>query len=173
MKPWTPFQRATLPPRPHVHPILKPDTEVYLNSRYQVNVRRFETPGFGCGRMVELSIKTLEKDARHDWRDFQAIKNALVGPECEAVELYPAESRLVDTANQFFVFAIPEPGVRFPFGFPGRLVAGPDAQPEVGAVQRPFEPHVLPPDLVAKERELRETYDRLTWRERLEKDRTS
>jgi hypothetical protein len=36
----------------------------------------------------------------HDWRDLQRIKNQLVGPECEAVELYPAESRKVDTANQ-------------------------------------------------------------------------
>ena len=30
--------------------------------------------------------------ARHDWRDFQAIKNQLAGPECEAFELVPRGS---------------------------------------------------------------------------------
>jgi hypothetical protein len=52
----------------------------------------------------------------------QAIKNGIVGEECEAVELYPAESRLVDTANQYHLWALPSDLMRFPFGFRERSV---------------------------------------------------
>jgi hypothetical protein len=51
----------------------------------------------------------------------QRIKNELSGTATEAVELYPAESRLADTANQYHLWCV-EPGVHFPFGFnDGRL----------------------------------------------------
>jgi hypothetical protein len=70
---------------------------------------------------VMISIKPRDGGARHDWREFQWIKNELVGPEREAVELYPAESRLVDTANQFFLLVAP-PGVHWPLGFLERSV---------------------------------------------------
>lgn len=46
--------------------------------------------------------------------DAQRIKNELLGDEYEACELYPAESRLVDGANQFHLWAI---NGQFPFGF--------------------------------------------------------
>ena len=39
----------------------------------------------------------------------------------EAVELYPAESRLVDNANQWHLWCVT--GFRFPFGFAERLVS--------------------------------------------------
>lgn len=51
-----------------------------------------------------------------DWRHFQWIKNQLVGEECEGVELYPAESRLVDTSNKFHLFVCTDPEHRLPFG---------------------------------------------------------
>jgi hypothetical protein len=51
----------------------------------------------------------------------------------EAVELYPAESRRVDSANQYHVWAFP--GQRLPFGFAERLVA----EDIPGVTQRPFE----------------------------------
>jgi hypothetical protein len=43
----------------------------------------------------------LDGQAIHDWRELQRIKNEIVGDEIEAVELYPAESRLLDTANWY------------------------------------------------------------------------
>jgi len=51
--------------------------------------------------MLHLSIKRLDKHPVRDWRHFQRIKNELIGEENEAVELYPAQSRLVDTTNQY------------------------------------------------------------------------
>lgn len=88
--------------------------------------------------VVQLSISRVDRTAARDWRDFQRIKNQLVGPDCEAIELYPAESRLVDTANQFHLWCVAEPLFRFPFGYTSRLVTGESGG---GAVQRPLEEH--------------------------------
>ena len=88
--------------------------ETYTNSRYQVFVHRYEDKE--RGRLVHLSIKSLERVPIRDWRDLQRIKNELCGTTCEAVELFPAESRLVDMANQYHLW-VPEPGYTFPFGF--------------------------------------------------------
>ena len=103
------------------------------NSRYRVVKRNCGTGG--CGTLWHLSIRTLENSARHDWRDFQRIKNELVGEEAEGVELYPAESRLVDSANQFHLWVFDGEGFRFPIGFTERLVSD---TPIEGGAQRPF-----------------------------------
>lgn len=113
--------------------------EVWMNNIYQVNVRRcldeIENPT-GLP-IVHLSIKTIDKRPVRDWRDFQRIKNQLVGPECEGIELYPAESRLVDTANSYHLWVIAEPAYRLPFGWhAGRRV---DGRSGGGAVQRPLD----------------------------------
>lgn len=108
--------------------------EIFKNDVYQVSVRLRDFPDFGP--MVHLSIKRIDKQPCHDWRDFQAIKNQLCGPECEGVEIYPAESRLADTANQYHLWVIPAPGVKFPFGFNSERLVNEDSI--AGAVNRPF-----------------------------------
>lgn len=139
--PWTPFRPATIPGFP--------ETESYLNSRYQVNVSR-QRAGTD-EELVELSIKTLDRAAHHDWRDFQRIKNEIVGPEAEGVELYPAESRLVDTANQYWLYCFPR--MKLQFGMTGRIVS--EASLKVDGFnpsrQRPFESK--PADLGARDDE--------------------
>ena len=86
--------------------------EQWTSDVYFVTVRRWKKdPVFGSsGGMVQLGIASLDGTARHDWRGFQAIKNQLAGPECEAFELYPAESRLLDPSNYFTIWAFP--GIR-------------------------------------------------------------
>ena len=67
----------------------------------------------------------MDQSAHHDWRDFQRIKNDIVGPEYEAVELYPAESRLLDPSNRFYLWCFPKGALCF--GLPGgRCVCGPN-----------------------------------------------
>ncbi len=88
------------------------NTRVYANSRYQVVVR-------ANGSTVYLSIKRLDQLPIRNWRDLQRIKNELVGPECEGFEIFPAESRLVDTANQYHLWVFTDPEIRLPFGFDG------------------------------------------------------
>jgi hypothetical protein len=97
--------------------------ELWMNDTFTVSVFHDSySPGKGWPKLVHLSIRRNDREAVHDWRLLQEVKNMLVGPECEAVELYPAESRLVDTANQYHLFAIEEPFVRFPFGMTKRVV---------------------------------------------------
>jgi hypothetical protein len=88
---------------------------MYANETYRVQVRT--VPPF-----VHLDITRCDGRPCTNWRDFQQIKNELVGPEFEGVELFPAESRLVDTANQYHMWVRPQTGYRFPFGYQNRLV---------------------------------------------------
>lgn len=93
--------------------------QIFINNRYQVHVRPM-----GDGGMYHLSIRRMDRQPIHDWRDLQEIKNQLLGPECEAVEIYPAESRKVDSANQYHLWGVKDPTYRFPFGFDaGRMVS--------------------------------------------------
>jgi hypothetical protein len=115
--------------------------EIWLNNIYQVFLRRLNDPPAGWPPLVHLSVKRVDKEPIHDWRDLQRIKNELVGPECEGVELYPAESRLVDSANQYHLWVIAVPGTTFPFGFRDRLVSQGGGR---GSKQRDFDE--APPD---------------------------
>lgn len=87
-----------------------------------------------------LSIRRNDRKAIRDWRHMQQIKNALAGPEREGVEIYPAESRLHDTSNQYHLFVLPE-GEQLPFGYVGRSVVTAAENDSLGmaSVQRPFD----------------------------------
>lgn len=84
--------------------------EHWRNDIYHVVVRRGD-------HIIHLSIKRHDREPVVDWRDKQAIKNQLCGPECEGVEMFPAESRVIDTSNQFHLWVFKDPKVRLPFGF--------------------------------------------------------
>ena len=78
--------------------------ETYSNDLYVVQIDRNCNHGFGESSlpegMFELTIRRHDREHGLDWRHVQQIKNQLVGDECEMVELYPAESRLRDSANR-------------------------------------------------------------------------
>jgi len=85
--------------------------ETWYNDLYYVSLRRRPDHVFGSKEgMIQLGIASHDGTARHDWRHFQEIKNALAGPECEAFELYPAESRLLDPSNYYTLWCFP--GIR-------------------------------------------------------------
>ena len=80
-----------------------------------------------------LQICRADGGSVFDWRDMQAIKSALLGPEWEAVEIFPAESRLKDPSNARYLWACSK---QLPFGLPGgRIVFNAS---EAIAPQRPF-----------------------------------
>ena len=138
---WTPFEEASVPDR--MMDIVGRDSKVFRNSRYTVWIRESPLPEMGAV-VLHLSIKRNDRRVIHDWRDLQRIKNELVGPEREAVEIYPAESRLVDGANQYHLWVLPE-GFAFPFGFfEGRRVSEGSTE---GSVQRPFDDDNRPDDV--------------------------
>jgi hypothetical protein len=68
-------------------------------------------------RINQYSENQSDKVLR-DWREFQEIKNDFAGPESEAMEIYPAESELVDTVNVYHLWCMPE-GFGIPFGWHG------------------------------------------------------
>lgn len=140
-----------------------PLEEIWVNDIYQVNVRR-KVP---CGLtdengqpvlLTHLSIKNKDRSAKMDWRNFQYIKNQLVGEENEGCEIYPAESRLVDGANQFHIWVFENKEMRFPFGFNERIVS---EKSFVGETQRPFPYNRKPSDLKECEEKLTVMFDKL------------
>lgn len=141
---WTPFQSATFPNGTE-QALVENDPAyvgVFLNNLYQVTMR--EVKGTDFGDVLWLCIVRRDRTHTHDWRHLQRIKNELVGPEHEAMELYPAESRLVDTNNQFHLWVF-EKGKVIPLGYKDRDVC---TEVEGKHKQRPFSPE--PPDLNAK-----------------------
>jgi len=148
--PWTPFKEATRPTDP-VN-ALDPSHVILINSRYQVTVYlRAPLPGADTpfGEIAHLSFKTHDKQPYHDWRDIQRIKNEICGPEHDAVEIYPAESKLVDTSNQYHLFVFKD--YKLPFGFQERLVGDGDWTGPSGGTskQRPFAPGTRPADCLS------------------------
>lgn len=96
--------------------------EVWKNDIYLVSVVKDE--GKWEGRtVVQISIKRHDAQPVTDWPEKQAIKNQLVGEECEGVELYPAESRLHDQVNRYHLWVIADTTYQFPFGWNERVTS--------------------------------------------------
>lgn len=101
---------------------------------YQVCLRwDWGTAALPRGTFAMLQICRADGGSVFDWRHLQEIKNAVLGPEWEAVELFPAESRLKDPSNARYLWAAKD---RLPFGLPGGRVVL-DAH-EAFAPQRPL-----------------------------------
>lgn len=83
-----------------------PEFQVWANDLFLVGVRLAE----GC---KVLEIMRLDGTADHAWRRFQQIKTDVCGPDWEAVELYPAESRLIDTGNRYYLWCAPSINLGF------------------------------------------------------------
>ena len=146
-----PLKRTEIPKKHKnkvVEKYLEQEREVWLNDVYTVFVNRgIETPlEFNSKRVTVcwLSIKRNDNRALPDWRDFQWIKNQLVGEENEGCELFPAESRLVDGANQYHLWVFEQTEMQFPFGFPTRMVS---EKQMFGETQRKFPENRKPKDL--------------------------
>jgi hypothetical protein len=94
------------------------DSDLYENESYQVLVSQKDCPS----SMVHLAVSRQDDKPVHSWSDLQAIKNQLCGPESEGVELYPAESRLLDISNTYHLWVFTNTKDRFPFGIKDRAV---------------------------------------------------
>lgn len=118
--------------------------EIYVSDcgTYQVNLDKDPVHGFRGMRVWHLSIKRRDRGILHDWRILQDIKTAICGAEVEALEIYPAESRVVDTANQYHLFAFPD-GEHIPCGW---VKGYRTDNPGGGAVNRPGSQKVESPE---------------------------
>jgi hypothetical protein len=73
--------------------------------------------------VIHISYHRRDRAPIRDWRIGQRLKNELAGPEYEGIEIYPAESRLVDTSNEYHLWCVPW---AFPLGFDYRDLATQD-----------------------------------------------
>ena len=110
--------------------------EIWTNSTYQVFVYRKCDRGKGFPEVIWLSIKRNDREPIHDWRSLQEIKNQVVGPEHEGFEIYPKESRLVDTSNQYHLWVFADKENQIPVGWQSREVWSEKKARKVGAKQR-------------------------------------
>jgi len=147
---WSPFTRCNMLKDALGVSTPIPDDMIYLrNNIYTVHIEGCDVPP-PMGPVVWLSIKRNDRQIIHDWRELQRIKNAVMGEECEAVEIYPAESRIHDTANQYHLWCF-APGYQLPFGYAKRFVADETNDPAFrhsAAKQRPFASEDRPEDCV-------------------------
>ena len=74
----------------------------WINDLYQIQTRQLSSG------IMHICIRRRDGSMFKDWRHFQQIKNEVAGPEREAIELYPRESRLVDTSNKWHLWVMPE-----------------------------------------------------------------
>ena len=134
---WTPLREGSF--EPPKHSIRDEDDRVFVNKTHTVIV----SPDRRCDNMMDgwvlLSIRRNDRAAECDWRIFMRIKNEIVGPDREAIQLFPGMRRVVDTANQYFLFVAPA-GYIFGLGQIEREVSDSEFADTVGAKQRDFEP---------------------------------
>ncbi len=133
VRPWRRFEKSVPIASDGTVGTLEEGEEFWSNSHYLVFKRPMKSTVPDGPDACHLSMRTVENDARHDWREMQRVKNELLGEDWEGVELYPAETRVVDTANQFHLFCFP---FELPFGFTKGLRMSADEAARVGAVQR-------------------------------------
>lgn len=87
------------------------DQAIFQNNLYRAVVRRMSNG------MIHISFRNMENSTEIPWKHKQQIKNDICGKEREAIELFPAMSRIVDAANQYHLWVYPE-GYIIPTGFP-------------------------------------------------------
>jgi hypothetical protein len=96
--------------------------QVWGNDVYLVTVHRNyrgEMNASGPARTM-ISVRRIDGRPFGDWADLQIIKNQLLGPEAELVQLFPAESRKVDMVNNYWFYD--NAGQQFKFGAKKREV---------------------------------------------------
>lgn len=86
------------------------DEGIFKNDLYTAVVRKYDDG------IVHLSFHNKFNSTDIPWTHKQQIKNDICGREREAIEIFPAMSRIVDCANQYHLWVYPE-GHIIPTGF--------------------------------------------------------
>lgn len=106
-EPMTPFEkqdvsgipgRVELTPNEHWSPF------AYVNNRYSVQVSFVST---AVGKVTHFWIRHHAGEMPRSWMDMQRIKNELAGSDATAVEVFPPQAELVDSANMAHLWVYP------------------------------------------------------------------
>jgi len=95
-----------------------------VNRKVWVWVRALPSPGPGWPPILHIAIQKrgMGRMGVDRWDTFMEIKNQIVGENCEAVEIYPADERLHDAANMYHLWGFASGDFRLPFGLQQRVV---------------------------------------------------
>jgi hypothetical protein len=96
------------------HPASRDIRRAFLNDFFSVQVYEVETD---IGEVLHLIIRPQDGNAlsQPSWAELQRIKNELIGHESCAIQFYPRESHLRDSANLYHLWVLPV-NVELPFG---------------------------------------------------------
>jgi len=108
---WSEWERVPRPD-PALYPSLRNVEAVWKNNVYIVQVVPHKTE---WGHVMQLMIRRNDEAPVRDWLDLQRIKNEILGEQRTAVEVFPAQGELVDHANLYHLWVLPE-GFELPFG---------------------------------------------------------
>lgn len=88
-------------------------TRAFRNTRYTVMIHD--------NHLTTTGVATLAMIQKHDdtpifrhWSEMQKIKNEIFGEETTAIEYYPAESKLIDYHNIYWMWVFPEGALPLP-----------------------------------------------------------
>lgn len=144
MPTWTPLKR--LGPdeiNPEMDAIYKrmglpPSDETWWSPQYQAVVRYAqsaeEDAPQGREGLLHVSIHRHDRSPMRNWRHLQQIKNEIAGEDRWGVEVFPPESYLVDSANEYHLYVMPV-NADIPFAFHESIVSS-DEQVEAYNEQR-------------------------------------
>lgn len=90
---------------------------IWISPIYVVLVYTRDT---AWGEVTHLAIRRADEKPEMPWRDMQRIKDELVGPERLGVEVFPPRSAVMDQANMYHLWVLPE-GFDLPFGLAGGI----------------------------------------------------
>jgi hypothetical protein len=95
-----------------------------MNSKVWIWVRKLGSPASGWPVVVHIAIQKrgMGRMGVDRWDVFMEIKNQIIGKNCEAVEIYPAEDRLRNRANMYHLWGFADPDFRLPFGLQNHVV---------------------------------------------------
>ncbi len=88
-------------------------TRAFRNTRYTVMVYDNEPVTTGTAIRVMVQKHDDTTILRH-WSEMQKIKNEIFGEETTAVEYYPAQSKLVDRHNIYWMWIFPDGALPLP-----------------------------------------------------------
>ena len=85
---------------------------VVNNWYYLVQISKAQS---AWGEIEHMQIRRNDANAHIGWAVMQRIKNELIGPDRIAVEVYPKQDQVIDQANIYHLWVLPE-GFELPFG---------------------------------------------------------
>ncbi len=104
---WTAFDQVYPVSTVDDKPLEEVAGETYWRNSFYLVMRKALEPDKDLEGAVLLTIKQSHGKAIRDWKHFQRIKNELVDPEREAVEIFPPESMVTDISNEHHLFVTP------------------------------------------------------------------